>query len=320
MSTIFRRAVAAVALATLAIGAQAAYPDKPVHIVVPFGAGAGTDTLARGLARGLSEKLGQSVVVENRPGAGGGIGTSYVARGNADGYTLLLSTNGPMAANASLYRQLPYDPLDDFTPVVLMGRLPMILLGNNDAKATSLPELIEAAKAEPDTINFGASNTTARVWVELLKEMAGIDVTTVLYSDVGGMMTDLLSGRISYAFENVGPSLPQMSAGRVRALAVTSAQRAEFAPEVPTVAESGFSEHELVVWIALFAPKGTPADVVETLNRAANELLAGEDLRRVAAQIGMTSAGGSPADLEAYQRDEVRNWRELVEMTGVTID
>ncbi|MEI2417624.1 tripartite tricarboxylate transporter substrate binding protein [Orrella sp. JC864] len=315
-----QRMALACAVAAMPVCATAAYPDKPIHIVVPFGAGSGTDTLARGLAKGLGEKLGQPVAVENKAGAGGGIGTSYVARSNADGYTLLLSTNGPMAANASLYRQLPYDPVEDFAPIVLMGRLPMILIANDDAPAASLQELIAAAKANPGAINFGASNTTARVWVELLKKMAGIDVTTVLYSNVGAMMTDLLSGRISYAFENVGPSLPQISAGKVRALAVTSPQRAAFAPGVPTVAESGFSEHELVVWIALFAPKGTPAEVVARINRAANELLQGEALRALAAQIGMAPAGGPPADLQAYQRAEVRNWRQLVDMTGVTID
>ena len=231
-----------------------------------------------------------------------------------------MGTNGPMAANASLYQRLPYDPVKDFAPVALMGRLPMILIGNADAKATTLPELIAAARAQPGVLNFGASNTTARVWVELLKRMADVDVATVLYSNVGGMMTDLMSGRITYAFENVGPSLPQIAAGKVRALAVTTPQRAPFAPDIPTVAESGLDKHELVVWFAMFAPRGTPAPVVERINAEVNRVLGTDELRQLSAQIGMTPAAGSPKDLEAYQESEVKNWRSLVDMTGVRID
>lgn len=320
MFNTMKQLAAAFAMAAACLNASAAFPDKPINMVVPFGAGSATDTLARGVAKGLSERLGQPVTVENKPGAGGGIGAAYVARSAPDGYTLLMGTNGPMAANASLYQHLPYDPVKDFAPVALMGRLPMILIGNNGAQAKTLPELVAAAKAQPGAINFGASNTTARVWVELLKRMAGIDVTTVLYSNVGGMMTDLMSGRISYAFENVGPSLPQVAAGKVRALAVTTPQRAPFAADIPTVAESGLDQHELVVWFAMFAPRGTPASVVERINAEVNQVLATAELRQLSSQIGMTPAGGSPADLKTYQEDEVKNWRKLVDMTGVRID
>lgn len=315
-----KQIAAALALGAACLNASAAFPDKPINMVVPFGAGSATDTLARGVAKGLSERLGQPVTVENKPGAGGGIGAAYVARSAPDGYTVLMGTNGPMAANASLYQRLPYDPVKDFAPIALMGRLPMILIGNASAKATTLPQLVAAAKAQPGAINFGASNTTARVWVELLRHMADIDVTTVLYSNVGGMMTDLMSGRISYAFENVGPSLPQIAAGKVRALAVTTPQRAPFAPDIPTVAESGLDRHELVVWFAMFAPRDTPAPIVERINAEVRQVLDTAELRQLSAQIGMTPAAGSPADLKAYQEDEVKNWRKLVDMTGVRID
>lgn len=315
-----KQIAAALALGAACLNASAAFPDKPINMVVPFGAGSATDTLARGVAKGLSERLGQPVTVENKPGAGGGIGAAYVARSAPDGYTVLMGTNGPMAANASLYQRLPYDPVKDFAPIALMGRLPMILIRNASAKATTLPELVAAAKAQPGAINFGASNTTARVWVELLRHMADIDVTTVLYSNVGGMMTDLMSGRISYAFENVGPSLPQIAAGKVRALAVTTPQRAPFAPDIPTVAESGLDRHELVVWFAMFAPRDTPAPIVERINAEVRQVLDTAELRQLSAQIGMTPAAGSPADLKAYQEDEVKNWRKLVDMTGVRID
>lgn len=320
MSNKMKQIAAALALGAACLNASAAFPDKPINMVVPFGAGSATDTLARGVAKGLSERLGQPVTVENKPGAGGGIGAAYVARSAPDGYTVLMGTNGPMAANASLYQRLPYDPVKDFAPIALMGRLPMILIGNASAKATTLPELVAAAKAQPGAINFGASNTTARVWVELLRHMADIDVTTVLYSNVGGMMTDLMSGRISYAFENVGPSLPQIAAGKVRALAVTTPQRAPFAPDIPTVAESGLDRHELVVWFAMFAPRDTPAPIVERINAEVRQVLDTADLRQLSAQIGMTPAAGSPADLKAYQEDQVKNWRKLVDMTGVRID
>ncbi|OAD15279.1 Bug family tripartite tricarboxylate transporter substrate binding protein [Achromobacter insolitus] len=320
MSNKMKQIAAALALGAACLNASAAFPEKPINMVVPFGAGSATDTLARGVAKGLSERLGQPVTVENKPGAGGGIGAAYVARSAPDGYTVLMGTNGPMAANASLYQRLPYDPVKDFAPIALMGRLPMILIGNASAKATTLPELVAAAKAQPGAINFGASNTTARVWVELLRHMADIDVTTVLYSNVGGMMTDLMSGRISYAFENVGPSLPQIAAGKVRALAVTTPQRAPFAPDIPTVAESGLDRHELVVWFAMFAPRDTPAPIVERINAEVRQVLDTAELRQLSAQIGMTPAAGSPADLKAYQEDEVKNWRKLVDMTGVRID
>lgn len=320
MSNKMKQIAAALALGAACLNTSAAFPDKPINMVVPFGAGSATDTLARGVAKGLSERLGQPVTVENKPGAGGGIGAAYVARSAPDGYTVLMGTNGPMAANASLYQRLPYDPVKDFAPIALMGRLPMILIGNASAKATTLPELVAAAKAQPGAINFGASNTTARVWVELLRHLADIDVTTVLYSNVGGMMTDLMSGRISYAFENVGPSLPQIAAGKVRALAVTTPQRAPFAPDIPTVAESGLDRHELVVWFAMFAPRDTPAPIVERINAEVRQVLDTAELRQLSAQIGMTPAAGSPADLKAYQEDEVKNWRKLVDMTGVRID
>lgn len=300
--------------------ASAAYPNKPIKIVVPFGAGSSTDILTRGVADGLSKRLGQPVVVENKAGAGGAIGASSVATANPDGYTLIMGTNGPFAANVSLYSQLAYDPLKDFDPVILMGRLPMMLVANPQAKAQSVQDIIAEAKANPDQVNFGASNTTARVWVELLKNVADIKAETVLYSNIGGLMTDLMGGQVPYAFENVGPVRPLVESGKLKALAVTSPQRASFLPNVPTMAESGIDKHELVVWFALFAPKNTPQDIVQSLNKELNEVLKTPELAGLAEQISMTIAGGSPADLAKYHQSEVDNWRSLVELTGVRIN
>ena len=297
------------------------YPTKPIRIVVPFGAGASTDILARGIAKGLIERLGQPVVVENRPGAGGNIATEAVAKAAPDGYTLIMGTNGPFAANVSLYHNLPFDPVKDFSPIVLMGRLPMILVANESVSATSVADVIQLAKARPGTLNFGASNTTARVWVELFKSMAGIDVVTVLYKNVGAMLTDLMGGQIQYAFENVGPSMSLIRANKIKAFAVTTPKRAGFAPSVPTLAEFGLTRHELVVWFALFAPKGTPAEIIGRLNAEVNKMiLESPELIQLSASIGMDPAGGSPEQLADYHKAEVAKWRELIKATGVRLD
>ncbi len=307
-------------LSLCAMSAQAAYPEKPITIVVPFGAGSGTDMVARGLAKGLTEKLGQPVAVENRTGAGGGLGASAVARSAADGYTFLMGTNGPMAANTSLYSKLSYDPDRDFEAVALMGKLPMILVGSKQAQAKDLKTLIAQAKAQPGVINFGASNTTARVWVELLEKMAGIQVETVIYKDVSTMMTDLISGRIQYAFENVGPSLAQVHSGKLNGIAVTAKKRASFAPDIPATGEYGLNAYELVVWYALFAPKNTPTEVIHQVNAAANEILRTPEMQRLAQQIGLELGSGSAEEMKKYQRSEIQKWKNLVDMTGVKID
>lgn len=307
-------------LALPVTGSHAAFPERPVTIVVPFGAGASVDILGRAIAKELSERFKQPVVIENRAGAGGNVGTASVARANADGYTLLLASNGPLAANVSLYSNLPFDPLKDFTPVMLVGELPMVLIANKSAPVSNVTELVELARREPGKLNFGASNTTARVWVELLKDMGKVQVETVLYKNVGTMLTDLIGGQISYAFENVGPSLPHVQSGEIKALAVTSAERAAFAPDIPTLAESGFREHELTVWFAVLAPKGTPDDVVRRLNEALNDVLNTDTVRDAARQTSLRIAGGTSAELAAYHAGEVEKWRQFVQMAGIKID
>jgi tripartite-type tricarboxylate transporter receptor subunit TctC len=302
------------------LAAAESYPNKPIRMIVPFGAGSSTDILSRAVAQQLGERLGQPVVVENRAGAGGIVGTGSAARANADGYTFIMGSNGPFAANASLYSDLPYDPIKDFSPVVLIGTVPMILLANNSAPSKNVAQIIEEAKQNPGKLNFGASNTTARVWVELLKDMGGIDVATILYKNVGELMTGLISGQIDYAFENVGPSLPQIDSGKVKALAVTSPERADFAPDVPTMAEAGLVRHELVVWFGLFAPKDTPANIVARVNAEVNELLKTDAIKRTLAQISLKPAGGTSEAFGKYQASETEKWRKLVDLTGIRIN
>lgn len=320
-----KKSLLTLAVAFAALCGQAAwgqdYPSRPIRIVVPFGPGAGVDTLARGVGKLLAERLGQPVVIENRPGAGGNIGTDAVAKAAPDGYTLLMGSNGPLAANVSLYETLPFDPAKDLAPIVLMGRLPMILIANNGAPAGSVPELIQLAKASRGVpLNFGASNTTARVWIDLMGRMIDAKIETVQYKNVGTLLTDLMGGQIQYAFENVGPSMPHIRGDKVKALAVTSHKRAAFAPEIPSFGEFGLTRYDLVVWYGLFAPKGTPAEIVNRLNAEVNKMLReSPEIIRLAATIGMEIEGSTPEQLGVFQKSEIAKWEELVKTTGIKL-
>ncbi len=300
--------------------ATSSYPSKPIKIVVPWAAGTGLDGLTRTLATGMAEDLGTAIIVENRVGAGGNIGTASVARAESDGYTFVMGSNGPFAANKALFKNPGFDPISDFSPVVLIGKVPMLLIANPDAQANTLDELLAIAKSKPGTLNFGASNTTARIWVELLKLNAGIDVETVLYSNAGALLVDLMAGEIQYAFENVGTSLPFLQSQKLKGVAVTSEERAPFAPDLPTIAESSFDDPQLVVWFALFAPAGTPADIVERMNQAVNKRLPTPEVKQVSDQLGLTIVGGSSQELADYQKSEVDKWQEMVVQTGVEIN
>lgn len=300
--------------------ANSSYPSKPIRIVVPWAAGTGLDSLTRTIANDITHDLGATVLVENRVGAGGNIGTATVARAEPDGYTFVMGSNGPFAANKALYKDLAFDPITDFSPVILIGKVPMLLIGNPESPTKTVDELIQAARSNPGKLNFGASNTTARIWVELIKQQAGIDVETVLYSNAGGMLTDLMSGRIQYAFENVGTSLPLLQAQKLKGIAVTSDTRAPFAPELPTIAESSLTDPQLGVWFALFAPKGTPDTVIEKMNAAVNKGLSSPSVIRVAEQLGLAIVGGTSQELSAYQQTEVDKWQDLVTRTGVEIN
>ena len=300
--------------------AHAAYPDQPITIVVPFGAGSGTDAIARMVAQGLSDELGQPAAVANKPGAGGIIGASFVANSKPDGHTLLVATSGPMAANASLYSKLPYDPLADFEPIAIVAKRPMVVLASKEAKGNTLNEIVAEAKANPGKVNFGSSNTTSRVFVELLKKSKDIQVETVLYKDVSSLMTDLISGRVSYAFEDAGPSLTQIKADRVNLVAVADKKRAEFAPDTPATSEDDFDDHGLVTWYAVFAPKNTPPDVVAKLNQTINAYIQGPAMKKMAEDVGLELTNVTPSEFKEFQQKEVTKWQHLVELTGVKLD
>lgn len=300
--------------------ALAAYPERPITIVVPFGAGSGTDSIARMVAQGLTEKLGQATAVANKPGAGGIIGSSFVANSPGDGYTLLVATSGPMAANASLYSKLAYDPQADFEPIAIVAKRPMVILASKEATAKTFPDIVAEAKANPGKVNFGSSNTTSRVFVELLKKNQDVGVETVLYKDVSGLMTDLISGRVSYAFEDAGPSLTQIKADRVNLVAVADKKRADFAPDTPATSEYGFDDHGLVTWYAVFAPKNTPPEIVAKLNQTINQYVRGPEMKKMGEEVGLELVNVTPAEFKAFQKGEVAKWKNLVELTGVKLD
>ena len=302
--------------------AQAPFPTKPIRIVVPFPAGGTTDILARAVAQKLTETLGQSVVVDNRPGAGGNIGAELVAKSPPDGYTLLMGTVGTHAINASLYAKMPYDHVKDFAPVILVAGVPNVLVVNPSVPANSVQELIAYIKANPGKVNFASSGSGTSIHLsgELFKTMAGVSMTHVPYKGSTPALTDLMGGQVQLMFDNLPSSLPQIKAGKLRALAVTSAQRASALPDVPTVAEAGLPGFEASSWFGLLAPAGTPKDVVAKLNAEVAKWLATPEAREKLASQGAIAAGQSPEDFTRHIAAETAKWQKVVKESGAKVD
>lgn len=296
------------------------YPTRAVTIVVPYAAGTGVDALARALASNLGKSFGQPMVVENRPGAGTNIGTAYVARSKPDGYTLVLAANSGLAANKSLYSNLGFDPQSDLTPIAFIGKGAMVVLATPASGVRSMEQLVQLAKADPSKINFGAANTTARVWIELIKSATGIDAQTILYTNAGGMLNDLLGGQINFSVENTGTSRALIRSGKLIPLAVTSKARGKFNANVPTLSELGTTNIEVDTWYAVYAPKGTPREVVTKLNSAINALKKNEAYVRALDFVEYAGGGGTPEELGSFQAAEIRKWRQLVDQTGIRLD
>ncbi|MES2186275.1 MAG: tripartite tricarboxylate transporter substrate binding protein [Pseudomonadota bacterium] len=315
---------AVLAAATFAAaGAHAdTYPSRPIRIVVPYPVGGGGDTAARPLTIFLPPKLGQQVIVDNRGGANGNIGMDLVAKAPPDGYTLVLALTSQLAVNPSLYKQLSYDPVKDFEPITLMASAPYFLLVNPAVPARNLAEFIALAKAHPGKYTFGSSGNGSgpHLSMELLKSMAGIDLVHVPFRGTGPAMPALLAGDINAMFVSYGVASQQIKAGKLRALAVSSARRASTMPEVPTIAEAGVPGYDSGVWYALLAPRGTPAPIVSRLTTEMNALLKGPDMRRVLQQDGIVPIGSTPQELATYIKSETTKWRDIVERSGATID
>jgi len=317
-----RRGLLAAGLATLTVSATLgvtpafaqAWPSKPVKFVVPFAAGSATDQLARAFGTKVSEALGQPVVVENKPGVNGMLGAADVAKAAPDGYTLLIGTNSTNAALKSLMKSLPYDQDTAFAPVAFLGQVPLIVAVNNDMPVKTLRELVDLAKSKPaGHVTFASASTSQLVSSEMLASMAGIKMTNVPFRSGPDAMTNLIGGQVMMFTADFAVMVPQVKAGKVRGLAVTSLKRSSVVPDLPTVNEAlGLKDYELIAYFAAFAPAGTPADVIQKLNAAFNAAAASKDINDRFAGIGFVPEPGTPAALAERSRAETAKWARAI--------
>jgi tripartite-type tricarboxylate transporter receptor subunit TctC len=319
------RAVAVAAALTGLLSAAAvaqAYPQRPITLVVPFTPGGTTDILAREVGTRLQQAFGQSVVIENRAGAGGSLGAEAVARAPADGYTLLMGHIGTLAINPSLYPKLAYDPVKSFAPVAFVARVPNILVVSAKSPVASLAELVQTAKAKPGSLAYGSggNGSAAHTTTEYLRHVAGIDLVHVPYKGTAPFITDLLSGEIQLGFTGATVVMPQVRAGRLRALAVSSARRMAAYPDLPTVAESGYPGFEADQWYGIVAPAGTPAAVIATLNAAINQAMEAPQVRVRLEAEGAEAAPTTPDRFGQLIMSEIARWRPILKAAGVQID
>jgi tripartite-type tricarboxylate transporter receptor subunit TctC len=297
--------------------AQDGYPSGVIELVVPFAAGSATDTLARVLGETMSASLGQPVVVDNRPGASGFLAAQNVARAEPDGHTVLVTSNTTHAANQSLFKELPYDPIADFEPVTTLGTITLALVVNPSVPASTAEELIDYAKANPGELTFGSGSSSSRIAGEMLKTLAGIDMTNVPYKSNPQAVTDLLGGQISLVFADISTTLPQAKAGKVKALAVSSAERSPLAPDLPTMAEVGVPGYDLTAWFAAFVPAGTPKPVIDKLGAAFKVALADPKVTQSLLNAGIEPSSSTPEELKAFVASETEKWAETVKAAGI---
>ena len=309
---------AILSLAPACAGAQH-YPSRPVRFIVPFPPGGGNDIVGRVIALRLAEALGQPVIVDNRGGAGGTLGTDITAKSPADGYTLLIN-NISLAVNATLFAKLPYDTLKDLAPVTLVGRQPNLLVVHPSVAAQSIRELLALAKARPRQLNYGSGGvgTASHLATELLKLMAHVELVHVPYKGLGPALTDLMGGQVQLIISTMASALPQVKAGKLRPLAVTTAKRSPFFPEVPTMDEAGVRGYEFNTWYGMLVPAGTPRPIVERLNRETAKLLDSAAIKEQFATQGIEAAPTSPEQFGAYLRTEVEKWGKVVKASGAS--
>ena len=305
--------LAGVACFSSAVFAQA-YPNKPIKAVVPFAAGSATDQIGRAFAQKMSETLGQPIVVENKAGVNGMLGADMVAKSAPDGYTIMVGTNSTNAALKSLMKKLPYDQDTAFAPVAYMGSVPLIMAVNNDVPAKTLKELVDMAKAKPTHVTFASASTSQLVSTEMMAGMAGIQLTNVPYKSGPAAMTDLIGGQVNMFSADFAVMLPQVKAGKVRGLAVTSSKRSAAVPELPTVNEAlGLKDYELIAYFAVYAPAGTPADIVNKLNAAVNAAANSKEVQEKFAAIGFAVQPGTPEDLAKRGALETAKWAKAIQ-------
>lgn len=314
--------VAVGALAPQTVYAQA-FPSKPLRIVVPYAAGGATDIIARAAAAEMTKSLGQSVIVENRPGAGANLGAELVARAAPDGYTMLMSASSLHGINPPLFSKLNYDPNKDLAPVIVLAAVANVLVVNPAVKANSVQDLVALAKAQPGKLTCASSGSgsTIHMSCEMFKQKMGVDIAHVPYKGSGPAIADLLGGHVNIMFDNIPSAIPHIRSGKLRALATTGGKRDATLTDLPTMAEAGVAGYESTVWFGLVAPAGTPKDVVDRLNAAGRQAAKAPDFSKRLSDLGYGIVGDtSPEQMASMIQDEVRRWGPIVKASGARID
>ena len=305
--------------------AQNAFPTKPIRFIVPYPPGGPLDTIARLTGQQVSQRLGQPVIIENKPGAGGNLGADAVAKSAPDGYTILMGAVATHAINPTLYKKMPYDAAKDFAPITLLVSTPNVLVINSSVKARSVTELIALAKREPGKLNFGSgSNGSAgHLAGELFKSMANVDMTHVPYKGSAPAQQDLLAGQIQIMFDNLASAMPQIKAGKLNALAVTTAQRSGFAPDLPTIAESGgaaLAGFDISTWFGVFAPAGTPKEIIAVFNQEFNRAIRVAEVKEKLDGMGAEAVGTTPEAFQSYIKTEASKYADVIKKSGAQVD
>lgn len=317
--TIMSAALGALMAAALPASAQqtANFPSKPITFVVPFAAGSATDLIARALGQAVSQSTGQSVIVENKGGASGIIAAQAAARAPADGYTVLITTNTTHAANEHLYKKLPYNPVKDFVPLTGLGKGGQVLVVNASAPFNSVQELLEHAKKNPGKLSFGSGSSSSRMAGEMLKQLGGVDILHVPYKSNPLAITDLMGGQIDLMITDVSTGVPQIQAGKLKALGFSTEERNVMLPDVPTIAEAGVKGYSMGYWFAAYAPAGTPAEVTNKLTQLLGDAVESKSAEGFYKQSGTTKWRGTSAELVKFQADETQKWGKVVKAAGI---
>lgn len=320
------------AIATLALSAlagvavaqdpAATYPSKPIRLIVPFTPGTSIDILTRVVAKGLTDAWGQQAIVENRPGAGGIIGTELGAKAVPDGYTLTMAASGAFAVNPGLYSKLPYDPTRDFAPIAVLGLVPQVLVTGSSSSFKTVQEFVVAAKKSPGRIAYGSlgSGTTSHLTMEMLRTAAGIELIHVPFKGTAEAQAQLLGGQIPVMFDPIPATRPNILSGKLRGLAIATLARSPFLPEVPTLAESGFPGFEAVGWVGIAAPLHTPSAIADKLNAQMNAMLNNAEIKERLAALAFTPVGGTREQFAAFIRSEIAKWGKAIRESGAKAD
>ena len=317
-----RIAVLCIAAASCISATAQDYPSKPITLVVPFPAGGATDTIGRQIGKTLGDRLGQTVIIENKPGAGTMVGAGAVARAAPDGYTLLISSGSTFTVNPAVYPKVPYDTVKSFEPIGLIGRSPMVILANPEVPINNFRELVAAAKAAPDKYAYGSygNGTTAHFAGEMIQQAAGIKLRHLPYKGSAPAMTDLMGGHIPFTVDTLTAALPQVKSGKVKAIAVTTAQRSPMAPDIPSIAESGYTGINADTWIAIVAPRGLAPAVKSRLVKALADAVASDETRSKLSAIGTEPAYGTPDELARLIATEMPVMKEIAQRAAIRLD